>query len=642
MSMSKGFTCALVVWATLSSVVVTSPTEQTGRASANVDKLHGGHATPSDLTDQVNAIENTVADTPSPDRDLEIYQTFSGSAGVCPQNDGSCFESHNGPGCDDEQCCNKVCGRDFECCAPGARWDSICVGHAEDLCGCAGEGSCFVANGTPGCEDDACCALVCDEDSFCCDSEWDCKCAETAAELCGDSACPSEKGGCLEEHNTPGCTDEVCCSIVCSEDPLCCKPIPVGTGWDPLCVDRAATLCAVQGDGDCMFANGTPGCDTPWCAELVCAEKPWCCQTEWGPDCADAAGRLCSHDNCPGTEDCLTPHPGEPGCADELCCNSVCLWDQECCQFGWHSLCAEKAAELCVHCPGDGACDIPNSTPGCENTACCVDVCAADPLCCEVVWDAACAAAARDLCRNDACPGKHPCFDPDDEVGCADEDCCNAVCLHDFFCCSTRWDGDCVDVALRLCTVRNDTPADVVPVLTGGVLHGSTGNASPDPEASLCDAPTTAPGVWYRIIGTGSTMTIDACSPLTGYDTRISVFSGDCPRTLTCIADNDNTCGLQASVTWASQIGETYFVLVHGAGTQAGDFELTVWGQGDCPGDSDADQDVDLADFANLQRCFTGPRGGPLGPDCECADLTDDENVDRTDLQVFSKALNGP
>ena len=56
--------------------------------------------------------------------------------------------------------------------------------------GCDGAtGSCAEANGTPGCDDLACCALTCDADGggdpFCCDSSWDSTCAELAIALCG-------------------------------------------------------------------------------------------------------------------------------------------------------------------------------------------------------------------------------------------------------------------------------------------------------------------------------------------------------------------------------------------------------------------------------------------------------------------------
>ena len=58
--------------------------------------------------------------------------------------------------------------------------------------------------------------------------------------------------------------------------------------------------------------------------------------------------------------------------------------------------------------------------------------------------------------------------------------------------------------------------------------------------------------------------------------------------------------------------------------------------------DSDADGDVDLADFAAFQRCFTGD-GGTADVLCQCLfDSDADEDVDLTDYQAFEAAITGP
>jgi hypothetical protein len=62
-------------------------------------------------------------------------------------------------------------------------------GAAEPCISCPGEGDCCEANGTPGCEDEECCAAVCLDDPFCCDVEWDQTCADEAAEIC-PGLCP--------------------------------------------------------------------------------------------------------------------------------------------------------------------------------------------------------------------------------------------------------------------------------------------------------------------------------------------------------------------------------------------------------------------------------------------------------------------
>ena len=55
------------------------------------------------------------------------------------------------------------------------------------------EGDCFEPHDTPGCDDPACTTLVCEQDSFCCESVWDESCVEYAEELCED---PGDVGDC--------------------------------------------------------------------------------------------------------------------------------------------------------------------------------------------------------------------------------------------------------------------------------------------------------------------------------------------------------------------------------------------------------------------------------------------------------------
>ena len=48
--------------------------------------------------------------------------------------------------------------------------------------------------------------------------------------------------------------------------------------------------------------------------------------------------------------------------------------------------------------PSQGACDEPNGTPGCADYDCCVAVCEFDDLCCDESWDEACAGEVFNLC----------------------------------------------------------------------------------------------------------------------------------------------------------------------------------------------------------------------------------------------------
>ncbi len=154
-------------------------------------------------------------------------------------------------------------------------------------------GACFEANGSPGCEDADCCRTTCGFDAFCCDVEWDDFCAGEAQGLCMGNfdACAAGSGACGEGNGTGGCDNIDCCNTVCLTDPFCC----VDT-WDAICADEAAALCGLTcgaGKGDCFLPNGSSGCDDLSCCLTICAEDPFCCQTDWDQGCADSAAQVC-------------------------------------------------------------------------------------------------------------------------------------------------------------------------------------------------------------------------------------------------------------------------------------------------------------------------------------------------------------
>ncbi|HNQ23348.1 MAG TPA: hypothetical protein PKK06_09670 [Phycisphaerae bacterium] len=60
-------------------------------------------------------------------------------------------------------------------------------------------------------------------------------------------------------------------------------------------------------------------------------------------------------------------------------------------------------------------------------------------------------------------------------------------------------------------------------------------------------------------------------------------------------------------------------------------------------GDFDSDGDVDLADFAQFQTCFTAaPAAGPLPTACDAADFDADDTVDVNDYAEFEDVFTGP
>jgi hypothetical protein len=170
---------------------------------------------------------------------------------------------------------------------------------------CPGFGDCCVPNGTPGCENPACCADICNADPYCCAVVWDGSCANMALESCAvcGAGCPGS-GNCCEANGSPGCENVFCCLDVCAADPFCCDTL-----WDQTCASAAQVICVAcvlscPGGGDCCVDNGTPGCNDAECCALVCSLLPFCCDSFWDGICASHAAELC--DVCQPV--CLDPY----------------------------------------------------------------------------------------------------------------------------------------------------------------------------------------------------------------------------------------------------------------------------------------------------------------------------------------------
>jgi len=113
---------------------------------------------------------------------------------------------------------------------------------------------------------------------------------------------------------------------------------------------------------------------------------------------------------------------------------------------------------------GEGAPDCSTdadlSGVGCSLTACCDQICAVDPFCCNVGWDEVCRNRAMVECapeplRNPACGpqvAQNSCNSASSDPGCSDIICCSIVCTQVRpRCCSSSWSSDCVDDAGFFC-----------------------------------------------------------------------------------------------------------------------------------------------------------------------------------------------
>ncbi|MEL6811917.1 MAG: T9SS type A sorting domain-containing protein [Bacteroidota bacterium] len=123
----------------------------------------------------------------------------------------------------------------------------------------------------------------------------------------------------------------------------------------------------------------------------------------------------------------------------------------------------------------------------------------------------------------------------------------------------------------------NDECAGALPIACGETVVGDTNTASVDTSPE-CNTSITAPGVWYEFTdGSGllSDYVVSLCDGGTDYDSKLTVYSGDC-GTLVCVGDNDDTCGLQSEVAFQGDGSTTYYILVHGFGSATGNFSLNV------------------------------------------------------------------
>ncbi|MCB0447887.1 MAG: T9SS type A sorting domain-containing protein, partial [Gelidibacter sp.] len=136
-------------------------------------------------------------------------------------------------------------------------------------------------------------------------------------------------------------------------------------------------------------------------------------------------------------------------------------------------------------------------------------------------------------------------------------------------------------------------PCEILPLAIldcGDTVTGDTSDAGAEDVAG----PTGGIGNWYTFIGNGeNVVTFSTCNNTT-YDSRISVFT-DC--TLTPVADNDDSCGLQSEVEFFAEFGVEYNIFVRGFSGSTGEYELNVTcGQTPPPVEARSDEEV-VIDF---------------------------------------------
>lgn len=111
-------------------------------------------------------------------------------------------------------------------------------------------------------------------------------------------------------------------------------------------------------------------------------------------------------------------------------------------------------------------------------------------------------------------------------------------------------------------------------VTCGTTVAGTTTDATDVDEPNSC-GPTSvdAPGKWYAFMGNGFEVTTDLCGA--PYDAKMHVYRGSC-ASLVCIDSEDDDCGNDPSITFLTQVGQTYYIYVNGYSGATGTYSLAV------------------------------------------------------------------
>lgn len=129
----------------------------------------------------------------------------------------------------------------------------------------------------------------------------------------------------------------------------------------------------------------------------------------------------------------------------------------------------------------------------------------------------------------------------------------------------------------------SDQPCSAVPIDCGITRFGRTTgylNTLPVGGCTFTSNPSTGGVNWWKYTAVNSEDIIVTTCGLSVFDTRISVYrqTPDC-NALECIGLNDNTPGCtggSSELVFGALAGETYLIVVHGAGASNGNYQITT------------------------------------------------------------------
>ncbi len=184
----------------------------------------------------------------------------------------------------------------------------------------------------------------------------------------------------------------------------------------------------------------------------------------------------------------------------------------------------------------------------------------------------------------------------------------------------------------------NDDCAGAIALSIPGLAAGSTVGQGGETLGTCGTTDGTGGGVWYSVIGDGTTLTATTCNPGTNYDTKLRVYTDGC-ATLTCVGGNDDgsptgmspdpacvipetgsTANRASTVSWCAVSGVEYLILVYGFSDSEGDFELTISSDGIACVQACCFDDGTCQDLGSGECGTAG--GTPQGPGTDCASVS--------------------
>jgi len=198
---------------------------------------------------------------------------------------------------------------------------------------------------------------------------------------------------------------------------------------------------------------------------------------------------------------------------------------------------------------------------------------------------------------------------------------------------------------------NDECSAAIGPLDVPSNTMGDTSMATLDMEFAMlptCGTSITAPGIWYTVIGTGNSMTATTCDggAITDYDTKLHVFCS-CDAMI-CVGGNDDQLGgtvpeclvianpsnRGSTVTWCSEPGAIYLILVSGFSANTGNFDLSISDDGmecgmptvecDADGDGVTNEEDNCPDTPNPDQ--ENNDGDEFGDACDNAPQDDNPN----------------